>query len=79
MGDGKSNVGAKSAVGDELAAVLPDIPWYKRSHLIRLNFIIASLTLFCKYPLSGSAQCKMKLSLLILFDVQRLPMDTMDL
>jgi hypothetical protein len=37
-------------VGDELAAVLPDDtrPWYKKTHLFKLNFIIVSLVLFCK-------------------------------
>jgi hypothetical protein len=35
-------------VGVELASVLPDdgLPWYKRSHLLRLNFCILSLCLF---------------------------------
>lgn len=36
-------------VDDELAAVLPDDskPWYKKTHLLKLNFIICSLVLFC--------------------------------
>ncbi|KAM0327408.1 hypothetical protein ACHAQA_005694 [Verticillium albo-atrum] len=35
-------------VGIELASVLPDdgLPWYKRSHLLRLNFCMLSLCLF---------------------------------
>ncbi|KAH7350174.1 hypothetical protein B0T11DRAFT_290698 [Plectosphaerella cucumerina] len=35
-------------VGVELASVLPDdgLPWYKRPHLLRLNFCILSLCLF---------------------------------
>lgn len=58
MGAKKSDVGAKSAVGDELAAVLPDVAWYKRSHLLKLNFVIASLTLFCKCARRRSLQAK---------------------
>jgi hypothetical protein len=40
-------------VGDELAAVLPEDsrPWYKQTHLFKLNFIICSLVLFCKFLL----------------------------
>ena len=53
MGFAKTNTGAKSAVGDELAAVLPEGPWYKKGHLITLNFIIASLTLFCTFAPSA--------------------------
>jgi hypothetical protein len=36
------------AVGAELAAVLPNdgIPWYKKPHLLRLNFSIISIVLF---------------------------------
>jgi MFS family permease len=39
---------AKGSVTDELAGVLPQdgLPWYKKSHLIKLNFIIGSLVLF---------------------------------
>jgi hypothetical protein len=38
-------------VGDELAAVLPEDsePWYKKAHLLKLNFVICSLVLFCKF------------------------------
>jgi hypothetical protein len=25
-----------------------DVPWYTRRHLLKLNFIIMSLVLFCK-------------------------------
>lgn len=46
---GHSKNGSKAAVGDELAAVLPDGPWYKRDHLLKLNFCIISLVLFCRY------------------------------
>ncbi|KAH7011271.1 general substrate transporter [Ilyonectria destructans] len=35
------------AVGQELAAVLPDAgPWYKQKHLVKLNFTILSMILF---------------------------------
>lgn len=44
MGMGAAT-GSKS-VGAELAAVLPEGPWYKRSYLIRLNFSLVSLVLF---------------------------------
>ncbi|KAF3004452.1 hypothetical protein G7054_g7175 [Neopestalotiopsis clavispora] len=44
MGMGAA-AGSKS-VGDELAAVLPEGPWYKRPYLIRLNFSLISLVLF---------------------------------
>ncbi|RSL80985.1 hypothetical protein CEP51_006162 [Fusarium floridanum] len=36
-----------NAVGDELAAVLPDDgPWYKQKHLVKLNFSILLLIMF---------------------------------
>lgn len=44
---GKPDTGARAAVGDELAAVLPEGPWYKMAHLLKLNFVVASLVLFC--------------------------------
>jgi hypothetical protein len=36
------------AIGPDLAAVLPNdnIPWYKKPHLIRLNFTLFCLVLF---------------------------------
>ncbi|EOD51127.1 putative sugar transporter protein [Neofusicoccum parvum UCRNP2] len=39
---------ARKAVGDELAAVLPQTsqPWYRKTNLLRLNFCILSLVLF---------------------------------
>lgn len=46
-------MGAKKAetdaIGHELLAVLPNdnIPWYKKPHLLRLNFSLLSLVLFC--------------------------------
>lgn len=49
MGIGKQYVGSKKAVGDELNALIPrDGPWYTKSHLLKLNFSILSLTLYCK-------------------------------
>lgn len=38
-----------NAIGKDLLAVLPNdnIPWWKKGHLIRLNFSILSLVLFC--------------------------------
>jgi hypothetical protein len=44
---GKSEAGARAAVGDELAAVLPAGPWHKKAHLIKLNFVVGCLVLFC--------------------------------
>ena len=31
-----------------------DVPWYTRRYLLKLNFIILSLVLFCKIPLQLS-------------------------
>ena len=41
---------SSKAVGDELAAVLPQDgkKWYQRTHLLKLNFILLSLVFFCK-------------------------------
>jgi len=43
-----SSQAARRTVGAELASLLPDdgLPWYKRPHLLRLNFCILSLCLF---------------------------------
>lgn len=40
--------GEAKAVGHELASVLPDdgTPWWKKGHLVKLNFCIVSLMLF---------------------------------
>ncbi|KKY27969.1 putative sugar transporter [Phaeomoniella chlamydospora] len=48
MGANPSDTGATNAVGDALTAVLPQDgkPWYKRGHLIALNFAIISLVMF---------------------------------
>lgn len=37
-------------VGPELAAVLPETgqPWYKNGGLLKLNFCILSIIMFCK-------------------------------
>ncbi|KAK5999471.1 hypothetical protein QM012_005472 [Aureobasidium pullulans] len=43
---GKPGTGARAAVGDDLAAVLPAGPWHKKAHLIKLNFVVACLVLF---------------------------------
>ncbi|THW21854.1 general substrate transporter [Aureobasidium pullulans] len=43
---GKADAGARAAVGDDLAAVLPDGPWHKKAHLVKLNFVVVSLVLF---------------------------------
>ncbi|KAL0939877.1 sugar transporter [Colletotrichum truncatum] len=42
------SVGDAKAVGHELASVLPNdgVPWWKKRHLIKLNFCIASFMLF---------------------------------
>jgi hypothetical protein len=44
---GIKDVQAK-AIGAELAAVLPDdkVPWYRKSHLVRLNICLFCLFLF---------------------------------
>ena len=38
------------AIDSELLAVLPTDkrPWYRKSHLLKLNLCILSLVLFCK-------------------------------
>lgn len=35
--------------GGDLAAIEPPGPWYTKAHLVRLNFCILSLILFCEY------------------------------
>ncbi|ORY58869.1 general substrate transporter [Pseudomassariella vexata] len=49
MGFG-GDVGSKKAVGSELTAVLPHdgLPWWKRGYLLKLNFSLLSLVLFCE-------------------------------
>ena len=51
MGFSTANASKSKAVGDELAAVLPQDsrPWYKQRHLLKLNFCIISLVMYCKY------------------------------
>lgn len=44
---GKRDAGARAAVGDDLAAVLPAGRWHKKAHLIKLNFVVGCLVLFC--------------------------------
>jgi MFS family permease len=48
MGRRNSEANDRKAVGKDLAAVLPDDtrPWYRQSHLIKLNFCILSLIMF---------------------------------
>ena len=50
MGFSSADANHNKAVGDELAAVLPQDaqPWYKQSHLLKLNFCIISLVMYCK-------------------------------
>lgn len=47
FGRSKKPSNKNAAVGDALAAVLPkdDIPWYRKSHLLRLNYLALSLGL----------------------------------
>lgn len=49
MGAGKADTTIHSMAADELTRVLPEGSWYKRGHMIKLNFCIISLVLFCKY------------------------------
>ena len=51
MGLSTVDASKSKAVGDELATVLPkdSRPWYKQRHLLRLNFCIISLVMYCKY------------------------------
>lgn len=53
MGSGESNAN-KKAVGDELLAVLPKdgVPWYKKTHMLKLHFCVFSLVMFCEYSSS---------------------------
>lgn len=61
-------------VGPELAAVLPQDgqPWYKNRGILKLNFCILSVVMFCKntFPLGFSEH-------LLIVDFQHLPMDMM--
>lgn len=58
--EGKMGAGSaeahKKAIGDELLAVLPSDgrPWYTKGHLLKLNFCILSLVLFCGFQNSKS-------------------------
>ncbi|KAM0720702.1 hypothetical protein Q7P37_004839 [Cladosporium fusiforme] len=47
MGSG-GDTATKKAVGDDLLAVLPNdgIPWYKKTHLLKLHFCVFSLVMF---------------------------------
>ena len=51
MGFSTAGASKSKTVGDELVAVLPQDsrPWYKQRHLLRLNFCIISLVMYCKY------------------------------
>lgn len=55
---GKADAGARAAVGDDLAAVLPDGPWHKKAHLVKLNFVVVSLVLFCMLMHLVTCKCK---------------------
>ncbi|KAL1632976.1 hypothetical protein SLS56_003263 [Neofusicoccum ribis] len=48
MGKSKPGAGAQSSVDDDLAAVLPkdSRPWWKQSHMLKLNLSIGSLLMF---------------------------------
>lgn len=50
MGAPDVSVKSDDIVPVHLGSVLPSDgrPWYRRAHLLRLNFIILSLVLFCK-------------------------------
>jgi hypothetical protein len=50
MSASEAPVKKADTVADTLASVLPSDgkPWYKQGHLLRLNFIILSLVMFCK-------------------------------
>lgn len=45
----EAQVNKEQTVADTLASVLPSDgkPWYKQKHLLKLNFIILSLVMFC--------------------------------
>jgi hypothetical protein len=47
---GFSAASQSKSVGDDLAAVLPQDAgaWYTKRHLLKLNFCIFSLVMFCK-------------------------------
>jgi hypothetical protein len=62
-------------VGDELASVLPkdSKPWYRKAHLLKLNFTILSLVLFCKFL------SRLMYAMKTLTVIQHLPMDMMGL
>ena len=46
---GFNTVNGGKTVGHELAAALPNgQPWYKNSGLLKLNFCILSMVMFCR-------------------------------
>lgn len=51
---GFSAASQSKSVGNDLAAVLPQNsgPWYTKRHLLKLNFCIFSLVMFCTDDLS---------------------------
>lgn len=46
-----NDAATKRAVGGELLAVLPrdGIPWYKKTHMLKLHFCVLSLVMFCEF------------------------------
>jgi hypothetical protein len=61
-------------VGPELAAVLPQDgqPWYKNRGILKLNFCILSVVMFCKKAPLGFSEH------LLIAHFQPLPTDMMD-
>jgi hypothetical protein len=50
MGVSEAQTKASETVDQQLASVLPSDgkPWYRKTHLLRLNFIVLSLCLLCE-------------------------------
>lgn len=53
MGATDVQVKVDDPVADQLVSVLPTDrkPWYRQAHLLKLNFFVLSLVMFCKLPL----------------------------
>ncbi len=53
MGATDVQVKVDDPVADQLVSVLPSDrkPWYRQAHLLKLNFFVLSLVMFCKLPL----------------------------
>lgn len=73
-----SNEKRSASIDGDLAAIVPPGPWYTKPHLLKLNFCMFSLVVFCTSTLALSS---LLAALRTSTDsyVQRLPMASMAL